>query len=676
MKRPAAPAAAVAAGPMPPPQQQQRRGAAPAFPAFPAFVAKFAERAGAVHTAQDQRRNRDAAAARDGAALRRALGPFAMLNLGIGAVVGSGIFVLTGVVARDVAGPAVVLSYAAAAVAALLSALAYAQMAVAFPSAGGAFAFASGTFGELVAFGVGADLTLEYALSAAAVARGLTAYAAALFGRPASALRFATALPAVSVDPLACASVLALCALLALGARESAWANTLANTVNVVLILFVVALGLTMFAPANLVPFAPFGARGVVTGAGVVFFSFVGADSVANAAEECAQPARDLPVGIVGGIGAAAVLYLLMSLTLVGMQPSGAIDRDAPFSAAFAAAGKEWAGGVVAAGALAGIATSIFVSLYSQTRLLFVLGRARLLPPVFGRVSARTRTPVAATAATAAAAGLLALLLDIELLAELVSLGTLACYTLVCLAVLVHRYDDVGEGRRGPSVAPWVAVRLALLVALSLAAAVSFHRSAPAAAPLALAGLWTATALSFYMLEPERRAKAALAAAAAAGALPPPPTTTPPTTTPPARRDFQMPLQPILPCLGVAANSFLLGSLGWQAYLRFGVWMSMTALVYVSYSMWHSGGEAADEGGGGGGAEGGTGGRARGRGDGGGGGSSSGGAVELSVVPADRRRSADPLLMGEGGARQPSSSGGGAGPSGRGGGAGPDSTLD
>jgi APA family basic amino acid/polyamine antiporter len=628
---------------------------------------RFGERAFAVHTAAAQRRARLAAAKKDNASLKRVMGPFAMINLGVGAIVGSGIFVLTGVVARETAGPAVVLSYAVAAVAALLSALAYAEMAVRFPSAGGAFAFASGTFGELVAWTVGADLTLEYALSAAAVARGLTSYAAALFGKDASAvLRFPTAVSAVSIDPVALAAVLAACSLLAFGVREASWANTAVNVLNVALILFVVILGLMMFSPANLVPFAPFGAKGIVAGAGIVFFSFVGADSVANAAEECKKPSRDLPAGIVGGIAVATVLYALMSFTLVGMLPYTMIDSDAPFSAAFVSRGKQWAGGVVAAGALTGIATSIFVSLYSQTRLLLILGRAKLLPPAFGRVSARTRTPVVATAVTALGAGLLALLFDVDLLAELVSLGTLAVYTLVCMAVLVRRYrGPVLEAPKGQQQLPlvgWaVGLRLFLLVAASLAAAACFHRSAPAGATAALGALWLCAALSFYLLKPvaededggeelEEEEQERSGAATAAGRP----------RQQRRRRPFRMPLAPLLPCLGVAANSFLLGSLGWQAYVRWVVWMALTVGWYVAYGMWRTGEE--DGGGGGGSARGGDGGGKAGGGSDGSGSSGGGGAVELGGVVPDRRRSVDPLLVGDDGARQPSSSGGGAGP--------------
>ena len=618
--------------------------------------AQFASRALHIHTAAEQRRERAAAASRDGAALKRAMGPFAMVNLAVGSVVGSGIFVLTGVIARDTAGPAVVLSYGIAAVAALLSAFAYSEMAVCFPSAGGAYAFASGTFGELVAWTVGADLTLEYALSAAAVARGLTSYAAALFGASAAAsLRFPTAVRAVTVDPVAGAAVVAACALLAFGVREASWANTAITVAHVALLLFVIGYGLSFFSPANLVPFAPFGAPGVIRGASICFFSFVGVDSVANAAEECRDPNRDLPAGMVGGISVATVLYLLMSLTLVGMLPYATIDPDAPFAVAFSQRGIKWANGVVAAGALMGIVTSIVVSLYSQTRLLMVLGRERLLPPAFGRVSARTQTPVVATAVTAMGAGLLALLFDLDVLSELVSLGTLAVYALVCMAVLVRRYRGGGGGgggggkgaavaaasaaaarpdaaaaaaglsggdvvvvkpgawrrllqrRRRASVAA-VAVRLFLVAALAFAAAACFQASAPLAATLSLAGLWLCAALSFYLLEPvgdedeeedgeqedeeeeaevlQQQGSGQEGGAGTVEAPPPPPRR----RRRRRRRPFRMPLQPLLPCLGIASNCFLLGSLGWQAYVRWIVWMAITVGWYLGYGMWRTGG--------------------------------------------------------------------------------------
>jgi APA family basic amino acid/polyamine antiporter len=614
-----------------------------------------------------------------------------MLSLGVGAIVGSGIFVLTGVVARDVAGPGVVVSYVIASLAALLSALAYAELAVAFPSAGGAFSFSAGVFGELTAWISAAGLVLEYGLSAAAVARGFTSYAAALFGKPASSVRFPTPLSAVSIDPIACACVLIACALLAVGVREANWANALVNGVNVALIVFITALGLTLFTPNNLTPFAPFGAKGILGGAAIVFFSFIGADSIANAAEECEKPSRDLPLGIVGSVGIATILYVLMALTIVGMVPFSQIDPDAPFSAAFASAGKPWAGGVVAAGALTGIATSVFVALYSQTRLLLMLGRSGLLPPVFGRVAKRTQTPVVSTAVTGGVAGVLALLFDIDLLAELVSLGTLVVYTLVLLAVLVRRYQPVvpaassaaaaallqGGARTGaaaaeaplsssasppssPPTAPFpvrgfLLWRLVLLVASAMAAAACFHHGAPLAAALALAGAWLVVSLSFLLLKPvdrshedeeeeeedgqqqqqQQQQRQGGGGATAKG------------------RRFLMPCQPLLACCGVASTSFLLGSLGWQAYLRWVVFMVICVGWYVFYGMWKTGGEATGGEGGGGGNGGGVGsGNVRNS-------SGGGGAVELGLAASDRRpTSVNPLLAGEDGARQPSSSGG------------------
>jgi basic amino acid/polyamine antiporter, APA family len=717
---------------MKPPRPPTTTPTAPAGPPPPtkmprlsAFRARFRERAFVVHTAADQRRSRrDNAAA--GAPLKRALGPFAMLSLGVGAIVGSGVFVLTGVVARDVAGPGVIVSYTIAGFAALLSAFAYAEMASAFPSAGGAFAFASGVFGELVAWTVAADLCLEYALSGAAVARGLTSYAAALFGRNPSALRFPTALQPVVIDPVACCAVLLACALLAFGVREAGWFNSIVNGVNVALIFFIVVLGLTLFSPTNLMPFAPFGAKGIVAGAGLVFFSYVGADSVANAAEECLVPSRDLPIGIVGSVAIATVLYILMCLTIVGMVPSAQIDVDAPFSVAFASAGKQWAGGVVAAGALTGIATSIFVALYSQTRLLLMLGRTGLLPRCFGSVSKRTQTPVVATLLTAAGAGLLALLFDIDLLAELVSLGTLVVYTLVLLAVLVRRYQPprigvagvagagaaaggaansptvvaltaasesgAGNGSRTTGgggaallllppqqtadssadaaaaaaatttlspppfpVSPFLLWRLFLLVATAGASAACFHHGAPLAASLALAGAWLLVSLSFLLLKPvvrsdedededddedeedgeeEREQEAARRR---------------------RRRRFLMPLQPGLPCLGVASTAFLLGSLGWQAYARWVVFMLCTVGFYCCFGVWHTtggsgNGSGGDNGGGGGGGQQGEAGSAAAHA---GIISGGGGAVELGLA-------GNPLLA-VAGARQPSSSGGGGG---------------
>ncbi|KAG2487845.1 hypothetical protein HYH03_013562 [Edaphochlamys debaryana] len=513
---------------------------------------KFRQKAFVVRSMEEQK---DKTAS--GFEMHKVLGPFSLVMLGIGCIVGAGVFVLTGVAARKYAGPAVVLSYALSALTAMLTAFCYAEYAAELPVAGGAFNYVSMTFGEFAAWVTACDLVLEYTLSAAAVAKGFTAYTAALIGVDVRYLRLQASV--FTLDFPALGAVVLMSFILMRSTADSSLFNIIVTGLNVVLIIFVLCAGFPYATAENYTPFMPFGMRGVFTGASVVFFSFIGFDTVATAAEEVQNPGRDLPIGIVGSLSIATGLYVLMCLAITGMQRYNEIDLDAPFAAAFTSVGLGWAQRIVAAGALTGIITSLLGSLLGQARIYVTLGRQALAPAWLARVDPACGTPRNATLVTMFTAGFLALFIDIELLAELVSIGTLVVFCSVCAGVLFRRYHVHGSGE---PLRP-VLSRLGAVVAAAVGFSVSFTERAPIAIPILFLVAWLGVTLSFYML-PVRYVP----------------------------QVFRCPLSPILPSAGMLSTLHLIGSLGWPAYVRWIVWFIMGTALYLNYGMHRSQGEA------------------------------------------------------------------------------------
>ncbi|KAG2448496.1 hypothetical protein HYH02_006387 [Chlamydomonas schloesseri] len=510
--------------------------------------AKFRAKAFVVRSMEEQK---DKTAS--GFEMHKVLGAFSLVMLGIGCIIGAGVFVLTGVAARKYAGPGVVVSYGLSAVTAMLTAFCYAEYAAELPVAGGAFNYVSMTFGEFAAWVTACDLVLEYTLSAAAVAKGFTAYTAALIGIDVSYLRLQASV--FTLDLPALASVVGMSFILMRSTADSSAFNNLVTGLNVALIIFVLAAGFPHVEADNYHPFAPFGARGIFTGASVVFFSFIGFDTVATAAEEVKNPGRDLPIGIVGSLAICTCLYVLMCLVITGMQNYTVIDLNAPFAVAFDHVGLGWAQRIVAAGALTGIITSLLGSLLGQARIYVTLGRQNLAPAWLAKVHPTRGTPVNATFVTMFTAGFLALFIEIELLAELVSIGTLVVFCSVCAGVLFRRYHVHGSGE---PLRP-VLGRLGGVVLAAICFSVSFTEAAPAWVPSLFLAAWFAVTLSFYKL--------------------------PVRYTP---QVFRCPLSPWLPSAGMLATLHLIGSLGWPAYVRWIVWFSLGTTVYLTYGMHRS----------------------------------------------------------------------------------------
>ncbi|GAA0219929.1 amino acid permease [Saccharothrix mutabilis subsp. mutabilis] len=404
--------------------------------------------------------------------LRRTMGLVPLVALSVGATLGTGIFVVLGQ-AAPVAGPAVAVSFVVAALAALFSALSYAELAGAVPLSGSAYSYAYATLGELVAWVCGWCLLLEYGVSVAAVAVGWSGYLNAFlqatvgFELPAAVSGDVVNLPAAVVVLLATAVLLG-------GARESALVTTVTTVLKVAVLLFFVAVAVFGFHQENLTPFAPAGVAGVTGAASLVFFSFIGFDAASTAGEEARDPQRDLPRAIVISLAVVTLVYVLVALTAVGAVGVGVLEgSDASLATVLErVTGASWPSVVLSAGAVVAIASVVLTVLYGQTRVLVAMSRDGLVPPVFARVGPR-RVPTANTLIVGCVVAVLAALVPLGQLAEATSIGTLVAFALVNVGVIVLRRTrpDLPRGFRTPwvPVVPLLGVALCVLLVAGLA---------------------------------------------------------------------------------------------------------------------------------------------------------------------------------------------------------------
>jgi len=393
--------------------------------------------------------------------LKRVLGPLDLTLLGIGAIIGTGIFVLTGVAAVDHAGPGVIASFAIAGIVCAAAGLCYAEFATLFPISGSAYSYSYAALGELVAWIIGWDLVLEYALASSAVAVGWSGYLANLLARVGiqipAAFSSAPGGAEGAIFNLPAVAILALVTLLlVIGIRESARVNAAIVAIKVAVVFFVILAGVGHVEPANWQPFAPFGWHGIMAGAATVFFAYIGFDAVTTAAEEARLPERDMSVGILASLGICTLLYLLVSAVVTGMTPLADIDRAAPIAAAFSRIGLGFAAALISVGALAGLSSVLVVMLLGQSRVFFAMSRDGLLPPVFSRIHPRFHTPHLSTIGVGIAVAMMAALVPLDELVHLVNIGTLFAFLIVAAGVIVLRYTQP-ELRR-PFRCPWVPV--------------------------------------------------------------------------------------------------------------------------------------------------------------------------------------------------------------------------
>lgn len=376
--------------------------------------------------------------------LRRTIGLFQLTMFGVGATIGTGIFFLL-TTATPEAGPAVVFSFLAAAVVAALTALCYAELAGAVPVSGSSYSYAYATLGEVTAMGVGACLLLEYGVSSAAVAVGWSEYLNTLLNN-----LFGFQIPeALSVAPdaggiinLPAMVLVFLCALLLIrGASESATANAVMVLIKIGVLIMFIVVGATGWNSNNLSDFAPLGAAGIWAATGSIFFAFIGLDAVSTAGEEVKDPTRTMPRAIVLALLIVTSLYVMVALVAVAAQPWQKFEGQKAGLAQILSdvTGHSWPGTVIAAGAVISIFSVTLVTVYGQTRILFTMGKDGVMPPIFAKVNPRTLTPIPNTIIVASVVALLAGLIPLTELADMTSIGTLAAFTVVSLAVIILR---------------------------------------------------------------------------------------------------------------------------------------------------------------------------------------------------------------------------------------------
>ncbi|KAI9073869.1 hypothetical protein K1719_044141 [Acacia pycnantha] len=486
--------------------------------------------------------------------MRKCLTWWDLMWLSFGAVVGSGIFVITGQEAREHAGPAIVLSYAASGLSALLSAFCYTEFAVEVPVAGGSFSFLRIELGDFVAFIAAGNLFLEALVGAAGLGRSWTSYFSSMIKDDPDFLRIRVDSFKEGfnmLDPLAVVVLLIANGIAVSGTRRTSILNWLSSIATTFIIGFIVVVAFIHAKTSNLVPFVPFGAKGVFRSAAVVFWSYTGFDMVATMAEETKKPSRDIPVGLIGSMTLITMIYCVMALGLVMMQNYTQIDRDAPYSVAFVKIGMNWAKYLVSICALKGMTTSLLAGSLGQARYTTQIARSHMIPPLFARVHPKTGTPVNATLLITIGSAIIALFSSLDVLSSVFSFSTLFIFMLMAVALLVRRYYD----RNSTSKNDFVKLLLLLCVVIGSSAVGTALWSSDKLGWIGYsvpAIVWFMATLVLAFLPKQQTPKL-----------------------------WGAPLVPWLPSLSIAMNVFLLGSLGSLAFWRFLICSAIMLVYYV-----------------------------------------------------------------------------------------------
>jgi APA family basic amino acid/polyamine antiporter len=404
----------------------------------------------------------------DKAALKRALGPWQLIALGIGAIIGAGIFTLTGVAAATKAGPAVTISFVACAFGCAFAGICYSEFSTMIPIAGSAYTYSYATMGELLAWIIGWDLVLEYAVGAATVSIGWSSTLISIlhdFG-----IELPPSLIASPWQPVVLPSgetvygiinlpavliVILISLLLVRGIQESARTNAVIVALKVAVVVLFIVLGWAYIDKANYTPYIPpnigpgqFGWSGILSGAGMVFFAFIGFDAVSTAAQEARNPQKDMPIGMIGSLAICTVLYVATSLVLTGMVPIEQIRGSSePLAKAFSLLGMNWAAGIVAFGAVIATTAVLLVFQYGQARIFFSMARDGLLPKSFAKIHPKYKTPHVTTIWIGVAVALLSAFANLDVFVELTNIGTLFAFVLVCVGIIILRYKDPDRNR-------------------------------------------------------------------------------------------------------------------------------------------------------------------------------------------------------------------------------------
>ncbi len=421
--------------------------------------------------------------------LKRALGPLNLTMLGIGAIIGTGIFVLTGTVAAQNAGPAVVLSFVMAGIASVFAALCYAEFASLVPMAGSAYTYGYATLGEFIAWIIGWDLILEYALGAVTVSIGWSGYVVsflngigihippALTAARGTTVALADGSTVTALFNLPAVVIIAIVTtLLVIGIKESANVNNGIVIVKVAVVLLFIALAAKAINPANWTPFIPentgvreaFGWTGVMAGAGVVFFAYIGFDAVSTAAQEAKNPQKDMPIGIIGSLLICTLLYILVSGIAAGVVPYAELDVPDPIAKVADRAGLGWIAGLIKLGAIAGLSSVILVMLLGQSRVFWSMSKDGLLPPFVSQIHPKFQTPWITSIITGIGVAIFSALLTVREAGSLVSIGTLLAFVIVAIGILVLRIREPELPRPFKAPVVWLTAPLGALSAFYL----------------------------------------------------------------------------------------------------------------------------------------------------------------------------------------------------------------
>ncbi|XP_023739738.1 cationic amino acid transporter 5 [Lactuca sativa] len=490
--------------------------------------------------------------------MKRCLNWWDLMWFGFGAVIGAGIFVLTGQEAHDNAGSAIVLSYLASGLSAMLSVFCYTEFAIEIPVAGGSFAYLRVELGDFAAFITAGNILLECILGGAAVARSWTSYFTSLLNRESNSLRIHTNLAEGYnlLDPIA-VCVLAIASIIAVSStKNTSKLNWIASAINTIVILFVIIAGFMHADTSNMKPFAPHGPEGVFRAAAIVYFAYGGFDTIATMAEETKNPSRDIPLGLLGSMSIITIIYCLMALSLSMMQKYTDIDPNAAYSVAFEKVGMKWAKYLVALGALKGMTTVLLVGALGQARYITHIARAHMIPPWFALVHPKTKTPINATLLITICSGCIAFFSSLDVLASLLSISTLFVFMMMAVAIIVRRYYVKGVTPRS-SLLKLVGF-LVIIIGSSIGTSACWGLD-----PSGWVGytvtvpLWFLGTLGISLMLTQQR-------------------------TP---KVWGVPLVPWIPALSIATNLFLMGSLEYMAFIRFGICTVIMLIYYVLFGL-------------------------------------------------------------------------------------------
>lgn len=502
--------------------------------------------------------------------MKKSLNWFDMIWFGVGAVMGAGVFVLTGQATKDLAGPAVLISYIISGISAMLSVLCYTEFAIELPVAGGSFAYLRVELGDFIAFIAAGNILFEYIVGGASVARSWTSYFATLCNHNPNDFRInissSFSQDYIHLDPISVVISIVICVGAVLSIKGSSRFNSIATIIHILVLVFIVVAGLTKANPKNYSDFSPFGIRGIFKASAMLFFAYVGFDGVATLGEEIKNPGKDIPIGLIGSMSIVIFSYCVLAATLCLMQPYSHIDPDAPFTIAFREVGMNWANYIVALGALKGMTTVLLANIIAQARYFTHIARTHMAPPILSVINKKTGTPIYATIIMTIANCIVAFFTSLDVLSNLLSISTLSIFSLVAIALLVRRYYVSGETSKKDRCKFIVLLVLIILSSIANSLYWAISEGNGWFGYIINVGIWFGATLCLQLMVKQGRKP----------------------------KVWGAPLVPWLPSASIGINVFIIGSIDGPSFVRFSIW-SLILLVYYLLVGLHASYDAAKE---------------------------------------------------------------------------------